>query len=75
MSAEVGTTDALHQDMMPQLIETLGSTAIPHCTREQARELLEGLRAAYQTLPRPEQALIRSMVAQLGREHAHEELV
>jgi hypothetical protein len=37
----------------------------PHCTLEQARELLEGLRAAYQSLP-AEQIMIRSMIAQIG---------
>jgi hypothetical protein len=38
----------------------------PHCTLEQARELLEGLRAAYQSLLPAEQIMIRSMIAQIG---------
>ena len=36
----------------------------PHCTLEQARELLEGLRAAYQSLLPAEQIMIRSMIAE-----------
>ena len=38
----------------------------PHCTLEQAREMLEGLRAAYQSLLPAEQIMIRSMIAQIG---------
>lgn len=36
----------------------------PHCTLEQARELLEGLRAAYQSLLPAEQIMIRSMITE-----------
>lgn len=35
-----------------------------HCTLEQARELLEGLRAVYQSLLPAEQIMIRSMIAE-----------
>jgi len=36
----------------------------PHCTPEQARELLEGLRTAYQSLLPTEQIVIQGIVAQ-----------
>jgi hypothetical protein len=36
----------------------------PHCTPEQARELLEGLRTAYQSLLPTEQIVILGIVAQ-----------
>jgi hypothetical protein len=39
----------------------------PHCTPEQARQLLEGLRAAYQSLLPTERIVIRDMVAQSAR--------
>jgi hypothetical protein len=39
----------------------------PHCTPEQARELLEGLRAAYQSLLQAERIVIRDIVAQSTR--------
>jgi len=39
----------------------------PHCTRKQARELLEGLRTVYQSLLPAERILIRGTVAQSAR--------
>ena len=38
----------------------------PPCTPEQARELLEGLRTAYQSLLPAERIVIRDIVAQFG---------
>ncbi|HUM05110.1 MAG TPA: hypothetical protein VLT90_06595 [Terriglobales bacterium] len=39
----------------------------PHCTREQARQLLEELRLAYQSLSPAGRGLVKSVVAQLER--------
>jgi hypothetical protein len=39
----------------------------PYCTREQARELLEGLRTAYQSLLPAERIMVGSMIAQSAR--------
>ena len=47
---------------MPQLIETLGQTPRPQCTREQARELLETLRTAYQSLSVAERSLVKGVI-------------
>lgn len=55
------------QGMMPTLIETHESVLGPYCTREQARQLLESLRVAYQALPSPERILVKSVVSQLAR--------
>jgi hypothetical protein len=54
--------------MMPQLIETHDEGKPgPACTREQARELLEGLRAAYQSLPLADRSLIKGLIHQTRR--------
>jgi len=53
--------------MMPQLIATLERNPGPACTREQARELLEGLGAAYQSLPLAERSLIKGLICQAHR--------
>jgi hypothetical protein len=57
---------------MPTTVELeFGSGPIarcrPHCTPEQARELLEGLRAAYQSLLPAERIVVRNVLAQLSR--------
>ena len=59
---------------MPQLIETLERTPGPYFTRDQARELLEGLRAAYLSLSLGERALIKSAVLQMGRAQVMKEM-
>lgn len=46
----------------------------PHCTPEQARELLEGLRAAYQSLLPAERIVIRDIVAQATRQQLAQEM-
>jgi hypothetical protein len=48
--------------MMPQLIKTLERTPRPQCTREQARELLESLRNAYQSLSLAERSLVKGVI-------------
>lgn len=50
--------------MMPQLTEPLEQAARPQCTIEHARELLEALRAAYQSLPFAERSAVKSLVKQ-----------
>ena len=45
----------------------------PHCTLEQARELLEGLRAAHQSRLPAVQIMIRSMIAQLAQQQFQQE--
>lgn len=57
-----GTPSALCQSMMPELMETFESGPRQHCMIEQARELLEGLRAAYNSLPLRERTLFRNIV-------------
>ena len=52
---------------METLIENSGHSYGPECTQEQARKLLEGLRAAYQSLPLPERSLFRSVISQMSR--------
>ena len=53
--------------MMLQPVEKLEGTPTGQRTREQARELLEGLRMAYQSLSPSERGLMKSIVWQLGR--------
>jgi hypothetical protein len=56
----------------------LGPGSIPHrglhCTRKQARELLEGLCTAYQSLWPDERIVIRNIVDQLARPHLTQEM-
>jgi hypothetical protein len=56
--------------MMPQLIQTLEGKPRPACTREQARELLEQLRAAYQGLSSAERNLVKGSIWQAQRAQA-----
>jgi hypothetical protein len=58
---------AFCQDMMPQLIATLEGTPRPVCTREQARGLLEGLLAEYQSLSLAERSLVKGLIGQARR--------
>jgi hypothetical protein len=60
--------------MMPQLIETLECKPGPTCTREQARELLEGLHADYQSLPFAQRSLIKGLIHQAHRAEALAEM-
>jgi hypothetical protein len=53
--------------MMQTFIETSETARGLCCSRQQARELLESLRAAYQALPSHEQMLVKGMVSQLAR--------
>ena len=59
-----GSACALCQGMMPQLTETLEHAARPQSSIEQARELLEALRAAYQSLPFAERSAVKSLIKQ-----------
>ena len=59
---------------MQQLIETRERTLVPTRTRSEARELLEGLRAAYQSLSLADRTLVQSMVRQMERAQAMQEL-
>lgn len=47
---------------MPQFTESLEHAPRPHCSSEQARELLEALRTAYQSLSLTERSLIKSVI-------------
>ena len=67
---EFGKAGALYQDMMPQTITTVEHSTGPHCTREQARELLEALRAAYQSLPFAQRSLVKNLIGQVQRAEA-----
>jgi hypothetical protein len=60
--------------MIPQLTETLEQAPRRHCSSEQARELLEGLRAGYQSLSLVDRSLIRSMVVRALREQLTQEI-
>ena len=60
--------------MMPQLIQTLEGSPRPACTREQARELLEGLCAAYQSLSPAERSVVKGLVCQAQRAQAMAEV-
>lgn len=73
-SIPFGSADALCQDMMPQLTETLGHSYGPSCTREQAQELLEGLRAAYRSISLPNRSLVKTMIGQAARAQLMQEL-
>jgi hypothetical protein len=46
----------------------------PRCTRQQARELLEGLRAAYQSLLPYERIVFRGIVTQAARTQFTQEM-
>lgn len=52
---------------MPTLYNTPQIGHGPHCTRQQARQLLEDLRAAYQSLSTAERGLVKSVIAQVER--------
>jgi hypothetical protein len=56
--------------MMPQVITTVEPSTGPHCTRKQARELLEALHAAYQSLSFAERSLLKSVIGQAERTQA-----
>jgi hypothetical protein len=60
--------------MMPQLLETLKPADGRHCSREQARKLLEALRSAYQSLPFAERSLVKSVIEREQQEQAMQEI-
>ena len=70
---EFGRACALSQGMMLQLTETLERAPEPHCSREQARELLEALRTAYESLSFAERSLVKNMIGRVQHEHAMQE--
>jgi len=72
--ATFGTAGALCIAMMPTLIETIERGHVPHCSREEAARLLEGLRAAYQSLTRAEQSLVKGALWQQERVQAMQEM-
>ena len=53
--------------MMPTLIEKMECEARPYRTREEAAQLLEELRAAYQELRSQERGQIKGHLAKLAR--------
>jgi hypothetical protein len=59
---------------MPSLTETIEAAHGSHCTWEQARELLEALRAAYQSLSPAERGLVKNLVLQVGRKQLTQEM-
>lgn len=59
--------------MMPSLMEIPKRVPIPHCTREEAAQLLESLRAVYQSLSFAERSLVKSLVASEERAHFMQE--
>ena len=69
-----GMAGALYQDMMPQFTETLEDAPRPHCSIEQARELLEALRAVYQSLSLAERSLVKTMIGRAQREQVIQEI-
>jgi len=60
--------------MMPTLIETIERGHRPHCSREEAARLLEGLRAAYQSLPGAEQSVVKGTLWHQERVQAMQEI-
>jgi hypothetical protein len=60
--------------MMPQPIEIVEAAGGLQRTREEARQLLEDLRAAYQSLSLAERSLVRNAVQQKGRAHLSREM-
>jgi hypothetical protein len=54
----------MHTTGKEELVTEPTPVRSPHCTLEQARELVEGPRAAYQSLQPAEQIMIRSMIAE-----------
>lgn len=69
-SHRFGKTGAFCHVVMQTSIENSQSSFGPHGTKEQARNLLGGLRAAYWSLPLPERSLFRSAILQMSREQS-----
>ena len=61
-TGQFGRAGALNQGMMLRSVEKLESTPRPVNTREHVRELLEGLRGAYQSLSVAERNRMKSIV-------------
>jgi hypothetical protein len=60
--------------MMPQFTETLEDAPRPHCSNQQARELLEALRIAYQSLSLAERGAVKSMIGRAQRQQVMQEI-
>jgi hypothetical protein len=60
--------------MMPQFTETLEDAPRPRCSNEQARELLEALRIAYQSLSLAERCAVKSMIGRAQRQQVTQEI-
>lgn len=59
--------------MMPTMIEKIEYSHPPHHTPEQARQLLEELRAAYQSLPMGDRSVFKNAISQMGRDQFAQE--
>ena len=59
---------------MPTTMEIPKCGYGPQCTREQARQLLEELRAAYQSLSPAERNLVKSVIGQVERAQFMQEM-
>jgi hypothetical protein len=71
---QFGIAGAFSQGMMPQLMERVEQIHGPHCTREEAQELLEALRAAYRSISLPNRSLVKTMVGQVARAQLMQEV-
>jgi len=60
--------------MMPLLTKTLEHAARPQCSIEQARELLEALRRAYQSLCLAERGAVKGLIGQAQRKQLMQEI-
>jgi FixJ family two-component response regulator len=60
--------------MMPQLTQTLEHAARPQRSIEEARELLESLRAAYQSLSIAERGAVKGMIRRAQTKQLMQEL-
>jgi len=57
--------------MMPTLVETVERERKMHCSREEAARMLEGLRAAYQSLSPGMRWQVTSHVEKLAQAQSH----
>jgi hypothetical protein len=67
-------TRALSKCMMPTWTVPNEHSYRPHCSREEAARLLEGLRAVYQSLSRAEQGVVKAALWQKERVQASQEM-
>jgi len=59
---------------MQTMIEIPERVYGPHCTREQARQLLEALRTAYQALSEAERGLVKAVLGQAASAQRMQEM-